>query len=192
MPEIIYDFDPRNLPPDYLETIGLVTACWAQTDHTVQTFVGACLGVDALYSIAVTAHMAVPLRDGVARAVAQLRIDDLDRLDELDVILDRVKVAADKRNLLAHHGWCRHPKTGQVYIFKETARGTVAGSLILLSVEQIKSDAMFIYETGIDLLQFMYAVGLGLGLGPNFPPFRDHSSKTRAARKARRKMLGKE
>lgn len=187
MPDIIYDFDPNNLPPDYLAAIGLVTACWAQTDDIVQSFVGACLGVDALYSTAVTAHMAVPLRDNVARAVAQIRLDDLDHLDELDAILDRVNTSAEKRNAIAHHCWCRHPQTGQVYIHKITARGTVIGDLVPLAVDQIKSDATFIYLAGLELVRFMHTVGLEA----TFPPARDRRSKTRAARKARRASLRK-
>lgn len=127
MPEIIYDFDPRNLPPEYLAAIGLVTTTWSQTDHTVEMLIAALLGIDAEYGLAVTTHMAQPLRDSVARAAAEIRIDDLDALDELDQLLDRVKEAADRRNGIAHQTWCRHPVTGDVYRVWDTSDAAPVG-----------------------------------------------------------------
>lgn len=187
MPKVIYDFGPDKLPPDFLAAIGLVTASWAQTENSVQTFIGACLGVDVEYAIAVTAHMSHPLRDDVARAVAEIRIDDLDALDELDTILNRVNEAAGKRNAVAHRSWCRHPETDEVFTVKETARGSVQVELIPMSVSAIKEDAAFIYEAGLDVVRLMIA----LGLEPSFPGIRPRGHKSKAARKARRQQNGK-
>jgi hypothetical protein len=77
-----YDFDPRNLPQEMLAAIGLVTACSAQTEYIVEQGIAGCLGVDFEFGAAVTTHMAAPLRDHVLRAVAEIKIDDLDDLDD--------------------------------------------------------------------------------------------------------------
>ncbi|HXQ11519.1 MAG TPA: hypothetical protein VN805_11045 [Caulobacteraceae bacterium] len=186
MPTVVYDYDPRKIPPDYIAAIGLVTACSAQTEYVVEMLIGCLLGIDAEYQVAVTTHMTAPLRDGVVRAVAEIRIDDLDALDRLDVLLDQIQSAIDKRNAIVHRRWSRHPTTGEVFTVKTSARGSVRSDLAPMSVDQIKSDAAFIYDAGIELLQFMIA----MGLEPRFPAPRPRAHKTRAARKARRKKGG--
>jgi hypothetical protein len=178
-----YDFDPRNLPQDLLAAIGLVTASAAQTETIVQDAIAGCLGVDSEYGAATTTHMAAPLRDSVLRSVAEIRIDDLDALDELDQLLDQINAAYGKRNAIVHHTWCRDPDTGKVFTVKETARTRYEIDLLEMSVDQVKSDALFVYRAGMELMNFLIA----RRLLPPFTPasrFRDH--KTKAERKKRR------
>jgi hypothetical protein len=185
-PEIIFDYDPRNLPQDILAAIGLVTAASAQTEGVVQQAIAACLKIEADYGLAVTTHMAAPLRDQVLRAVAEIRIDDLDQLDRLDELLDDINAAFGKRNEYVHHAWCRHPDTGQVFTAKITARGSVDAELIPMSVDQIKRDASFVYDAGMALMKFLMRHKLSL----TFPPARrERAHKTKAARKKRRKDM---
>ena len=128
-PSIVYDYDPRNLPQDILAAIGLVTACSAQTENMVEMGIGGCLGIEVDYNVAVTTHMNAPLRDNVLRAAAEIRIDDLDALDELDHLLDEINKAFVKRNAYVHHQWCRHPETGEVFTTRIEARGSVDAEL---------------------------------------------------------------
>jgi hypothetical protein len=186
MPAIVYDYNPNSIPPDYLAAIGLVTACSAQTEHIVEMLIGTLLGIDAEYQVAVTTHMTAPLRDGVVRAVAEIRIDDLDALDRLDILLDQVQTAIDKRNAIVHRRLTRHPTTGEVFAVKTSARGSVRSDLVPMPIDEIKSDALFIYDAGIALLQFM----VSMGFEPRFPPDRPRAHKLKAARKARRKKDG--
>lgn len=178
------DFDPRNLPMTYQRAIGLVAASSAQTESMVQMAICACLGVDAEYGWAVTTHMNAPMRDNVLRSVAELRIDDLDALDELDEILDAISDANNRRNDHVHGDWCRKESTGQVFIAKIKARGSVQADLIPVSVDQIKADAQLIYDLGIRLFKFLMRHGLEAALPP---PSRPRGHKSKAARKARRK-----
>ena len=100
-----YDFDPRNLPQDLLAAMGLMTTCAAYTESCVDEAIAGCLGVDYEYGQAVTTHMTIPLRFNVLKSAAEIRIDDLDALDELDVLLDRLDEAFNKRNAVVHHIW---------------------------------------------------------------------------------------
>lgn len=75
--------------------------------------------------------------------------------------------------------------TDEVFIVKESARARVETSLIPMTVDQVKTDAMLMYAVGMDLQSFLSA----RSLLPPFPPegrTRDHKSK--AARAARRKQ----
>lgn len=183
----IFDFSPDNLPEGYLEAIGLVTAHWAQAEWALKTLIGSCLGVDILYAQAVTTHMPAPLRDSVARAVAEIRIEDLDVLDELDDILDRLNNAAVLRNNAAHRSWCRDQATGQVFAVVETARGSIKSELVPVSVDQIKADAAEINRATLALISFLSRNGLD----PIFPDGEvDLSGRRKAVRKARRKQAG--
>jgi hypothetical protein len=185
-PSVIYDFDPRNLPPEVLAAIGLAVAASAQTESIIEDAIGGCLGLDHEYTMAVTTHMAAPLRDSVLRSAAEIRIDNLDDLDELDRLLDNVKTAFEKRNAIVHHSWCRHPDTGEVFTVKETARVRVEAELIPIAVDKIKRDAAFIYRVGMELNDFLVARNLLPQLAAES---RARSHKSKAARTARRKKL---
>jgi hypothetical protein len=178
-----YDFDPQNLPQDLLVSIGLMTTSSAQTESCVEAAIAGCLGVDFEYGNAITTHMAAPQRDSALRAVAEIGIDDPDALDELDLLLDAINTAFSKRNAVVHHTWCRDPETGALFTVKETARGRVETNLIAMSVEQVKSDALFVYQAGMNLYSFLIGHGL---LPPTPPPNRFRGHKSRAERKKRR------
>ena len=158
-----YDVDPRNLPQDLLAAIGLMTTSAAYTESCVDEAIAGCLGVNVEYGQAVTTHMPMPLRFNVLRSAAELRIDE-DALDELDVLLSRLKEAFDKRHPVVHHMWCRDPETGNTVMVKETARKRVAMKTIPMSADQVKVDALFVYDAGIALFSFLKAHNL-------LPPF---------------------
>jgi hypothetical protein len=158
----------------------------SQTENIVQLAISACLGVEAHYSAAVTTHMTAPLRDHVLRSVAQIRIDNLDALDDLDNLLDNINSAFTKRNLYVHHALARDYDTNQCFIAKTESRGQLESELIPVTVDQIKADADIIREAGLNLMTFLQRNGLELRF-PAQPVYRGH--KTKAARKKRRKEL---
>ncbi|MEQ1900129.1 MAG: hypothetical protein ABL866_05300 [Devosia sp.] len=128
------------------------------------------------------------MRDQVLRAVAEIRIDDLDVLDELDEILDAILDANSRRNDHVHNEWCRKPKSDEVFQVKAKARGRVEMDLIPVSIDKIKSDAQLIYDVGIRLYEFLRRHRLIAQLPP---PNRPRGHKSKAARKERRTFLGK-
>jgi hypothetical protein len=181
-----YDFDPRNLPQDLLAAIGLMTTSAAHTESCVDEAIAGCLGVDYEYGQAVTTHMTMPLRFDVLRSAAEIRIDDLDALDELDDLLDRLKEAFGKRNAIVHHMWCRGQETGNIFMVKETARARVEVNSIPMSADQLKVDALFVYDAGMALFQFLKAHNL-LPPFPTAPRPRWHKSKEERKKRRERK-----
>jgi len=178
----IYDFDPRNLPSELTSAIGLAITSFAQTEQFIQGAIAGCCGLDHEYGLAVTVHMSMPLRLSVLRSVAEIRIDDLDVLDQLDNHIEQIEQCVTKRNYMAHRTWCRHPKTGEILTIKEEARSRLEVKFVTMSIEQVRLDAVFIYEAGISFYSFLHANGLI----PALPSGRPREHKSKAARKKRR------
>jgi hypothetical protein len=178
----VHDFDPRNLPPELLAAIGLAIASAAQTETVIDAAIAGCAGVDAEYGAAIATHMAMPLKLSVLRSVAEIRIDDLDALDELDNHLDRVEAAFKKRNDIAHHQWYRDNRTGEPHTVKQTARARLNVDLVPMTIDQVKSDALLVYQAGMDLMTFLMLQNLL----PAMPSGKPRGHKSRSARKQRR------
>lgn len=182
---IEYDFDPHNLPQELLAAIGLALTSSAQTEKLVQDAIAGCLGIDGEYGAAVTTHMAGPLRFSALRSTAEIRIDDLDVLDALDELIIRLEEAAKKRNDIAHHSWCRNPKTDEIFTIKETARASYSMDLLPMTIDKVKADAEFIYQVGMEMFLFMKLHNIL----PKIPPVRNRFHKTKPERKKRRDAI---
>lgn len=182
-PKKIYDFDPRNLPDDILAAIGLSVACASQTQYLLEGAIWGCLGLDTEYGMAVTTHMAQPLRISTLKAAAEIRLNSPELLDELDALIERLEQAISTRNNYSHQSWALDPETGEVFTAKVSARGSVSTDLIPQSADKIKSEARAIYDTGMALWMFLYTNNL---VAP-VPTLRPRGHKTKAARKKRKK-----
>jgi hypothetical protein len=177
-----YDFAPQNLPEKLLAAIGYMTTSAAQTESIVEMAIHCFLDIDVEYGKAITTHMAMPLRFSALRAAAEIRIDDLDVLDTLDEVLEKVEEAFKKRNAVVHHTWCRDPESNEIFTVKDTARTSVRTDLIPMTIQAVEEDAFFVYEAGMALMSFLQTYGFRL----KFPPanrYRGHKSE--AARKKR-------
>jgi hypothetical protein len=181
-----YDFSPLNLPQELLSAIGLMTASAAQTESIVEMAIHGCLGLDFEYGMAVTTHMAMPQRFSALKASAEIRIDDLDVLDELDVIISEIDSAFILRNAIVHHVWCRDPLTDELFTIKNSARASVKTDLIPMTVDNVKRDALLVCQAGLRLMKFLTAYSLT----PKLPDTdRPRGHKSAPARKKRRENL---
>jgi hypothetical protein len=183
-PAVIYDFDPHSLPPEYLQAVGLVAMASAQTESVMQDFIGALLNIDAIEALALTTHMAGPLKDHVARALIELNAIALDVVDEIDDLLDDIKDAMDRRNVIVHNELITHPTTGEIISHRLKARGSLQLELRPISVEEIQQDARLIYEVGMNLVRWMDAHNVGPRQRTR-PP-REPINRTKKARAKRR------
>ena len=181
---VVYDFDPRNLSPEYLQAIGLVVAASAQTESVMQNFIGVLLGIDDMDTLAVTTYMGAPLKDQVARTLTELKAPHVEAVDEIDDLLDAIKDAWEKRNVIVHNALVIHPETREILSHRLKARGSLQLELKPIAVEEIQAAATQIYEVGMDLMRFMMASGLG----PNFrtQPLREPLNRGKKARAERR------
>jgi hypothetical protein len=130
--------------------------------------------------------MAMPLRFSVLKSVAEIRIDDLDALDELDELIAKAEDAGNRRNAIAHHSWCHDPKTGEIFTVKETARSSYSMDLIPMTIDKVESDAEFIYEVGMEFMAFMKFNNIR----PPIPPSRNRFHKTKPERKSAATLAG--
>jgi hypothetical protein len=156
-PSIIYDFDPRNLPAEFLRAVGLVAVASSQTESIVQNLIGGLLGIDAVETKVLTLHMAAPLKDHVARALIELNAVNVHTIDEVDKLLDAISSAAERRNAIVHNSFCIDPRTGAIFSLRAAARGSLQMTLTPVTTQQIEEDATLIYEVGLNLQRFMAA-----------------------------------
>jgi hypothetical protein len=113
-------------------------------------------------------------------------LDDLDALDELDDLVDRAERAYERRNSIVHHQWCIEPKTGHVFVIKESARKRVESNVLHMTSPVVEEIALEIYNVGLALYVFANNHNL-LPTIPSGPRPRHH--KSRAERKKRRAAL---
>lgn len=186
MPQIIYDYDPRNLPNEYLQAIGLAVTSASQTESVLQDFIGALLGIDNIQNLAVTNNMAIPLKDEIIRMLVELNAPSVDEIDKIDNLLDDIQEAFKKRNAIVHNSYVIHPETAQVLSHRLKARGSFQLELRPISVKEIKEDAIKIYDVGMKLMEFMISRGLSpsIRLKPLRPPVnRKKSARSKRAEK---------
>jgi len=178
-----FDFNPYSLPQQYTSAIGLVVACAAQTEITIEMAIAGCLDIDAEFGMAVTTHMTMPQRFQVLAATAELKLDDLDQLDLLDEIISETEPAFAERNKFIHNQLAVLPDDGTVHCVKSSARGSVQMTDEKVDVEEILAVGKKIYLAGERILVFLKSNDL-------FPPvseIRPRFHKLKAQRKKRRK-----
>ena len=186
---VIYDFDPRNLPTEYLRAVGLVAMAAAQTESIVGQLIGALVRADNIETLALCAHMTGPLKDHVARSLLEMRAPHSGAVDDVDDLLDAIQEAMAKRNALVHNPLIRHPTKEQVFSHRLKARGSLQLELRPISVQEIEEEAALIYEAGIALGGYMLLHGLRPGDHP--APIREPLDRSKKAREKRRKLANR-
>ncbi|MGP1283014.1 MAG: hypothetical protein ACTS1X_08565 [Parasphingopyxis sp.] len=184
----VYDFDPSNLPDDYLRAVGLVVVSATETEAVMRDFIGALLGIDNIESIAICAQMPFRLKDDIIRTLNELKAPSASELDNLDDILDQITEAIERRNAIAHSSFPIHPETGQVFRFKEKARRKLSADWVEVTVEELLSIAKEVHEAGLALQGFM--AERGLGPRKREEPLREPISRKKKARDDRRAEYG--
>ncbi|HBR67898.1 MAG TPA: hypothetical protein DEA55_00805 [Rhodospirillaceae bacterium] len=183
-PKIIWDFDPRNLPPKFLQAVGLLAGASAQTEHVLGKFIGGLLGIDAIQALALTSNMTIPLKERVIRALAELRAPDLQELDKIDDLIDAAIAAFEKRNTVLHNPFMIHPETEEIFSHRLRVKGSLHLELKVITIEEIEQDAITLYEIGMRIMEFIDS----RGLFPPIPikPLRKAPNRGKEAREKRR------
>jgi len=156
----LFDFDPRNLPSDFLQTIGLIIACSTQTENLVEDAIADLLSLKVAPAKILTTHMSMQVRTGVLRSAAEWRWTDEETLAQFEVVVRRIEAAINDRNRIAHLTWQRDPETGQVLTSKIRARKGLKIDLEPVTVAALHAIAIEVYEAGIDLIRFLGLRGI--------------------------------
>lgn len=186
---IIYDFDPNNIPDDYLRAVGRIIQCAAHAEDSVRTAIGVFLKIDNIETLALTTQMSNPLMDQILRAVAELNAANARMVDDLDDILDTISAGLVQRNAAAHKSLCRNPQNGEVLMWREKVKGSVELELKPITVDDLNGVADLLLEASNELTQFVTNCG-----GPRFREgaLREPLKRTKAARKERRAEHGEQ
>jgi hypothetical protein len=179
----VLDFTPHLLPQELLAALGLMAASAAQTEDIIEMAIAGVLGIDGERGYAVTCHMSAPLRASVLKSAAEIRFDNPAVLDELDILLDQIKLTQGYRNDMLHGSWCRRPSDGAIFLVSQEARTHVEIKSRPATIDEIKLKADALYNAGIDLMRFLIA----LDIVPAVPGDRPRGVNTPKARKARKK-----
>jgi hypothetical protein len=164
-----------------------MSAAASSTDGVIEMAIAGMLGIDGEQGWAVTSHMSAPLRASVLKAAAEIALSDPHALDELDIHMEAIKKAAEARNDMIHGSWCVRHSDRTVFLVQQSARTHVEVSSRPVTVNEIKSKALALYEAGMGLMRFIMAVDMV----PNLPRVRERGVNTPKARKAAREKAGK-
>lgn len=185
---IVYNFNPNDLPDEYLRATGLVVTSASQTEKIMRDFAGALLGIDNIESIAFGTHLSFPMKDNIIRAVVELNAPSASAVDTLDDILDEIENALLFRNVVAHSEFAIHPDNGDVYLMREKARGSLQVDFKPVKTEELLAAAERIYQAGLALQDYMTRSGLIPRLREGV--LREPLNRKKKAREQRRTQYG--
>ena len=155
-----YDFNPRNLPNELLQAIGLLVASSAYTESIVDQGITGLLGLDWAFGLIVTTHLTMPQRFQMLETAAKRRIADPVVLGEFEVHIKKLNDAFDRRNRIVHQAWCCDPTSGELYLIKTSARKELKMEIVAIVDQKVPEDAQFMYQVGVDLYSFLGLNGL--------------------------------
>ena len=186
---IIYDFHPDNIPDEYLKAIGRIMLSAAQAEDCVRTAIGIFLKIDNIETLALTTQLSTPLKDKIIRAVAELNSASASMVDDLDDILDKISAGMERRNAVAHRSLCKHPESGEIFIWKEKVSGSIDLELRPITVEELNEIGNNLLEASHQLILFLGNVG-----GPRSRDglLREPLKRTKVARAERRAQHGEQ
>ena len=161
---VLFDFDPRSLPAEYLQAIGLVIASAVQTESIVEDAIAGVFGLLTVKARILTNNMSMQVRSATLRTGAQERWGDGIEYDALDEALARVEKAIGERNRIAHMTWQIDPE-GRVYASKIRARDKLKVHFEQVPVENIQAIAAEIYDAGIQLMKVARLINLNFPTG---------------------------
>jgi hypothetical protein len=184
---IIYDFNPNNIPDEYLKAIGRIMLCAAQAEDCVRTAIGVFLKIDNVETLALTTQLSTPLKNKILRAVAELNSASASMVDDLDDILDNINAGMERRNAVAHRSLCKNPESNEILIWKEKVRDSIELELKPITVNELNEIADNLLKASDELTAFLGRVG-----GPRIREglLREPLNRTKTARAKRRAQHG--
>ena len=153
----VFEFDPRKLPADILQAVGLVIAASEQADETLNLCIESLLGISLPLRHAVTAQIGQPNRISILRSIAKETVAP-PLLQNLEAAIDSVEKTAELRNKVAHRAMFIDRETGGVFAWKVTARRGVKSEVEPITAAAIRATADTILAAGDALMEALISV----------------------------------
>ena len=180
------DFTPANIPPEYLKAIGELVVASAFLDAQIQAAIHGLARMDTEYGTALTIHMTGPNRLSALESVAEITLEDMNKLLELEDLIEEARVSSSRRAGYVHASWCRNPDTNEVYAVREAARTGLEIKISKPRVTDIVREARTTSELGLRVFLFVHEVGMLPAIPSPRPRGHKVKRKRKEARKARK------
>lgn len=156
----IYDFDPRNIPQDFLAAIGFVSVTWEQTQSVIDAAIEKLAGIpDMRLGACITTHMTGPQRIQALKTLSKLRFGP-DAFLAFEVLVKRLNDAAKARNDVVHGRWqldCDGVGTAKI-----TARSELDAAVTFRSAQSIAAIGHEIFDVGECIIYFFRGIKMPL------------------------------
>ena len=177
------DFTPERLPPEYLKAIGELVVAHSFLDMQIQAAIHGLARMDTEYGTAVTTHMTGPNRLSALESVAEITLDDMNKLLQLEDLITEARDSSSQRAGYVHAYWCRDADTNEVYAVREAARTGLEIKISKPRAADIVRAARTTSKLGLRVWEFVFE----LGVLPAIPGPRPRGHKVKRKRKEARK-----
>ena len=154
------DFTPANIPPEYLQAIGHLVVASSFLEMNLQAAIHGLARLDREYGAALTTHMTGPNRLSALESVAELTLNDIPKIIEVEDIIGEVRNSSASRADYVHAFWCRDEETNEVYTYREVSRTGLDVKISRPSAAAITREARAATKLGIKLWSFVHDAGL--------------------------------
>lgn len=110
------------VPPEHLRAIGQVTVNFSILAGTISSFVWGMISTDQMLGQTITAELSFRNLVGLLSSMYKYRINDEERIAELEGLLNRALYAEEQRNIITHSFWTVGDKAETITRVKTTAK----------------------------------------------------------------------
>lgn len=152
-----------QLSDEHVKSIGKIVVIFAVLEFTISScihrLIGA-IGTDHPVGEIITAELSFSQKVTLLSSLYKFRLNDTEKLTELEKLLRRVALAEEKRNAVIHSIWASGDTRDTATRIKTTAKRKqgLKFQFQKLSVEELDEIADFIDEVAYDLQTFEFSM----------------------------------
>ena len=136
-----------------------MSIAYSQLDYALHAAITSLAGLTEETGLAVTTHIAFPVKMGILRSLIDLKLEDGEVRTELLALVDRAADGNARRNGIIHDSWAVR-NDGAEFRVATKARGKLSMTSTEATAAAVLADATFIRSTSLDLIDFLRDSGL--------------------------------